>query len=99
MALKIKNNMKYLIIISSFFCGFSYGQQTKKCDKKEALICADKVIKKSGYNLKWLTSIVNEDSTTYIISYKSIDSNVRGNSAEVQISKKNCKVIAKKFYQ
>lgn len=69
------------------------------CDEKNALNIANVEITKNGYKLEELKNNTEESEGNFYIHYYPKKDNVLGNEAKIWVSKKDCSVIEKKFYQ
>jgi hypothetical protein len=94
--------MRWIVLLLLFSCKTSKPLPTAiitKCDQQAAMDIADRLIRKGGYELETLKRDVVEFKPIFFIRYTPIESRVRGNAADVSISRDSCKVIEAKFYQ
>ncbi|MEN9609283.1 MAG: hypothetical protein RLZZ628_97 [Bacteroidota bacterium] len=69
------------------------------CDMKQAVLIANRTVKKAGYPLHLLKYSVEPVDSVFIIHYLPKDINTRGGEAIIKISQNNCKVVQKDLYQ
>ncbi len=99
------NKILFILVIMSFFsCNHqkvsnNRNTSTEKSSKENALKIADNIIEKEGYDLSLLKREITEDNSTYTIKYSIKDSLIIGGGAKIILSKKDLKVIEKKFEQ
>jgi hypothetical protein len=69
------------------------------CDMEQAILVANRTVKKVGYSLDLLKYSIEPLDSFYVINYLPKDFNMRGGEAILKISQTNCKVVQKDFYQ
>ena len=69
------------------------------CDKENAITIADKELKRNKYKIEMLSRTVEETEEQFYIHYLPKETRALGNEAEIWISKENCSIVDKKFYQ
>lgn len=94
----MKENYIYI-----FFCIFIACKTPKleniDCDMKQAMMVADRTVKKAGYPIHLLKYSIEPVDSFFIIHYLPKDVNMRGGEAILKISQQNCKIIQKDLYQ
>ena len=69
------------------------------CNEENAITIADKELKRNRYKLEILKKTVEETEEQFYIHYLPKETSVLGNEAEIWISKEDCSIVDKKFYQ
>lgn len=93
----IQKKIIFFSIITLFSC--SATKEIKECTKISATALAEHRVLEQGYNLDKLEVVVRETKSLYLLHYCPVDSMLRGNEAEINISKSNCHIVDEKFYQ
>ena len=92
--------MKKILILTVIFFACSSNKKTiNRCNLSNAILIADKEVVEKGYKLDLLKKVISESDSTYIFQYYPKSLNVRGNAAEIIVSKKTCEISQKKLYQ
>lgn len=69
------------------------------CNRQNAIVEVERLLRKKKYNLDRYDMSVKEDSLTFIISYELKDELIEGGGMEALISKTDCQAIRLKLYQ
>ena len=88
-----------LIVLGSFKCPKKERLPLVCSEFKAELLAKKKIEKKGGLDLEELNIQIIEDSLYFEIKFYPKDTKVLGGGGLIKISKSDCKIVEKEFYQ